>query len=115
MVSGTSANNASTAITTTDATSCDKSSGSAVGTAVGISVGLTLVVAVPVGVALGFCGMWCLMKSRRGYKIDPPSGSDQKDKRELSEDVYEEPGAVETTFSLSDNQAYGKFATQESS
>ena len=114
MISGTRANNASTAITTTDATSSDRSSGSAVGTAVGIAVGLTLVVAVPVGVVLGFCGMWCLME-RRGYKIDPPSRNDQKDKRELSEDVYEEPGAVETTFSLSDNQAYGKFATQESS
>ena len=114
MISGTSANNASTAITTTDVTSCERSCVSAVGTAVGITVGLTLVVAVPVGVALGCCGLWCLMK-RRGYKISPPSRSDQKEKRELSEDVYEAPGAVETTFSLSGNQAYGKFATQESS
>ena len=102
VISGTTTSTASTAITTSVSCddSCDKLSASAVRTAAGISVVVTLVVAVPVGVVLGFCGTLCLRRRRRA--------SSEGDKRE---EVYEEPVAVapvETVFSLSDNQAYGK-------
>ena len=116
MISGTTTSSASTAITTSDSCddSCDQCSTSAVGTAVGISVGVTLVVAFPLGVVVGLCGTICLLKRKRGCKTDSPSGC-EGDKRE---EVYEEPVAiapVETVFSLSDNQAYGKVNIQGSS
>ena len=113
MISGTTTSSGSTAINISDSCDerCDTLSVSVVATTAGISVVVTLVVAVPVGVVLGCCGTLCLRKRRRGFKTDSPLGS-EGDKKE---DAYEEPVAVapvETVFSLSDNQAYGKVNIQ---
>ena len=107
MITGTIANNASIIISTSD--SCGATM---VGLAAGIAVAITLVAGVPLGVALGCCGLWCLMKRRRGgYGVSGGVG----EKEESREEVYEEPmpaAASETVFSLSDNQAYGQVTSQ---
>ena len=111
MITGTIANNTSITISTSD--SCDESCATMVGLAASIAVAITLVAGVPLGVALGCCGLWCLMRRRRGgYGVSNGAGEKEKESRE---EVYEEPmpaAASETVFSLSDNQAYGKVTSQ---
>ena len=113
MISGTSTANTSTAITTGDNSCVNCASATA---AAGIAVAATLLVALPVGVVIGCCGMWCLMRSPGTMSITVPG---DREKEELAGAIYDEPAAptapVETAFSLSDNQAYGKVSTQQRS
>ena len=75
MITGTIANNASITISTSDGCGATM-----VGLAAGIAVAITLVAGVPLGVALGCCGLWCLMKRRRGgYGVS--GGVGEKERR----------------------------------
>ena len=112
MITGTIANNTSITISTSDG--YDGCGATMVGLAAGIAVAITLVAGVPLGVALGCCGLWCLLKRRRGgYGVSGGAGEKEK---EMKEEVYEEPvptAASETVFSLSDNQAYCQVTSQQ--
>ena len=73
-----------------------------------IGLTLSLVVILLVGLVFGCCGMWCLMKSQ-GYNRERELNTRRS--MELPPIIYEEPvlvAPVQTAFSVTENQAYGK-------
>ena len=70
---------------------------------------LTLLLSLPVGVVIGFSGAWYIWRRGRG-----PSGQDTETEQ-LQGDIYEvpDPEPVKTAISLTDNQAYGQFNTED--